>query len=220
MNVVELRRVTKRGSSLRNLHLELGRGEVRALSVLAGAEALTVARILALADEFEGEFFLMGTAVHQLSALQRRLIRRRHLGVVLRTDRLIPEVTVRENLELPLTRLVGRRDRDRRIDPILEELGLNELGDFFPRQLSERQVQLAKIARAAVGWPALLVGEELRAGLRRADWERVAGLLQRLRAGGTALALTSLNEAREMEGEAGRRSVEAPVEACALSWAV
>jgi putative ABC transport system ATP-binding protein len=227
MTIIELRGVSDERRSLRNLNCALAPGDVLAISTIAGAEALILARILSLVEEFRGEFFLLGVAVHELSALERRAMRRAHLGVILRSDRLVPELRVRENLELPLTQRTRRADRDSLIDPMLEHLGLEELGDSFPRQLSERQLQLAKIARAAVASPELLVGEEISAGLRPTDWDRVVALLRRLRRGGAVVALTSLAEARQVAGASGRPVSPTPpsrspgsISPYAVSWAL
>jgi putative ABC transport system ATP-binding protein len=225
MTIIELRGVSDERHSLRNLDCALGRGDVLAISTMAGAEALILARILSLVEEFRGEFFLLGVAVHKLCAVARRVMRRAHLGVILRSDRLVPELTVRENLELPLTQRTRRADRDSLIDPVLEHLGLEELGESFPRQLSDRQLQLAKIARASVASPDLLVGEEISAGLRPSDWDRVVALLRRLRGEGAAVALTSIAEAREVAGGSGRPTSPPPtsrssesISPYALSW--
>jgi putative ABC transport system ATP-binding protein len=216
MKVIDLRSLSKESSSIQNLDLELRRGEVVSLRAAAGAEAPRLARILSLDEHgWAGEFFLLGAAIHDLDTAARREIRRASLGVVLCEERLIPELTVFENLELPLTLRTRRAERDAVIDPILELLDVSELRDCYPRALSRRETQLVRIARAVVGGPAALIADDLSSALRPTDWARVNLVLRGLLSRGTAIAVTRTEEFHALVGTSGlpRRGLDRlPVE--------
>jgi len=204
MKVIDLRSLSVESTSIQNLDLELRRGEVVSLRAAAGAQAPRLARILSLDEHgWAGEFFLLGAAVHDLDTAARREIRRASLGVVLGEERLIPELTVFENLELPLTLRTRRAERDAVIDPILELLDLSELRDCHPRALSRRETQLVRIARAVVGGPAGLIADDLSSALRPADWARVTLVLRGLLSRGTAIAVTRTAEFQALSGTSG-----------------
>lgn len=199
MSVIELRSIGIDGASLQGLDLTVERGEVIGLGSTPGNDGDRLARILALEQEpWTGEYYLMGTPVHELDSTYRRELRHAHLGVVLSDDRLVPELTIFENLEVPLTRRTRLRDREALIAPVMADLDLEDFRDCFPRALSRRETQLVKIARALVGSPAAIIADDLSSCLRSPDWARVAELLRSAAARGTALLVVNRSELRAL----------------------
>ena len=198
--VIELRGIGREGSTLQNFSLQIDHGSLTGLGGIAGGNAVRLARILALEDEqWTGEFFLRGVAVRELDPWQRRDLRRRALGVVLADERLVPELTVFENLEVPLTSTTPRRERDALISPLLAELEMEEYRDCYPRSLSRRESHLVKIARALVSSPTAVIADDLSSCLRPADWGRVCDLLRAASARGAAVVVVSRAEQRALE---------------------
>lgn len=199
MNAIELRSIGMDGTSLQGFDLTVEPGEVISLAATAGNDSGRLARILALQDDrWSGEFHLLGTPVHDLDSTRRRELCRTHLGVVLSDDHLVPELTILENLEVPLTRRTRVRDREAMIMPVMAELELEDFRDCFPRALSRRETQLVKIARALVGWPAAIIADDLSSCLRSPDWARVSELLRAAAARGCALLVVSRSELRAL----------------------
>jgi len=142
--------------------LSIGYGEVVVVRGKSGVGKTTLAKIAALLSKpDQGKIYFLGQDVTVASEGKRSLIRLNHIGYIDQHFKLLPEITVLENVELPLT-LAGlpRAERRRRAIKILEELGLGDKVDRYPDELSGGERQRVAIARALVKEPTLIVGDE------------------------------------------------------------
>jgi putative ABC transport system ATP-binding protein len=147
---------------LQGLSLTVGRGEFVAIMGPSVSGKTTLLNCIAGIDTpDEGEVTLAGTPVDYRSERSRTMLRRRDIGIVFQFFNLIPTLTVRENIALPL-QISGRiRDENNeRIDALLSRVGLDARRDHLPHQLSGGEMQLVSIARALVHEPALLLADE------------------------------------------------------------
>tara|TARA_R110000787_G_scaffold20445_16_gene60758 strand:- start:8 stop:805 length:798 start_codon:yes stop_codon:yes gene_type:complete len=153
---------TERIPVLQDLSLEVGAGEMVAIMGPSGSGKTTLLNCIAAIDApDDGVVELAGAPVDFKSERARTLLRRRDVGIVFQFFNLLPTLSVRENVALPL-RIAGRLrgDVDAQIDALLERVGLRERGNHLPHQLSGGEMQLVSIARALVHKPALLLADE------------------------------------------------------------
>ena len=151
-----------------------------------------------------GDILVEGQSLTGMSEDERTLFRRRHIGFVFQSFNLIPTLTVRDNLLLPLE-LAGRLDNGDRTDmaDMLEELGMAQRMDFYPDKLSTGEQQRVAIARALIHKPAIILADEPTGNLDHDTGQEVLNLLDRLvrRAGRTMIMVT---HSREVIGLADR----------------
>jgi putative ABC transport system ATP-binding protein len=139
-----------------------------------------------------GHYRLAGTDVSDLGAYQRALIRNREIGFVFQAFNLIGNLTVAENVGLPLSyRDVEPGERDERVMAVLTRVGMESRARHFPGQLSGGQQQRAAIARALVGEPSLLLADEPTGNLDSENGETVMDLLRGLHAGGATICMVT-----------------------------
>lgn len=147
---------------LRNLSLEVKRGELVAIMGPSGSGKTTLLNCIAAIDTPDsGQVELAGVPIDYTSERARTLLRRREIGIVFQFFNLLPTLSVRENIALPL-RIAGksRGSSGDRVDELLDRVGLNERRNHLPHQLSGGEMQLVSIARALVHRPALLLADE------------------------------------------------------------
>lgn len=147
---------------LEGLSIEVGDGEMVAIMGPSGSGKTTLLNCIAAIDAPDsGTVALAGEAVDYGSESARTLVRRHKIGIVFQFFNLIPTLSVRENIALPL-QIAGRRGRDEtaRIDGLIERVGLERRRNHLPHQLSGGEMQLVSIARALVHRPALLLADE------------------------------------------------------------
>jgi len=179
--------------ALSDIHLEIRRGEYIAISGPSGCGKSTLLSILGLLDSpTGGSYSLNGTPVQDLATPQRARIRNREIGFIFQSFNLIGDLTVYENVELPLTyRGMRAAERKERSLQALERVGMGHRAKHLPSQLSGGQQQRVAVARALVGEPNVLLADEPTGNLDSRNGEAVMELLRDLhRAGATICMVT------------------------------
>ncbi|HEY7681525.1 MAG TPA: ABC transporter ATP-binding protein [Gemmatimonadales bacterium] len=179
--------------ALSEIHLEIRRGEYVAIAGPSGCGKTTLLSLLGLLDTpTEGQYLLDGKPVARLSPSDRARIRNREIGFIFQAFNLIGDLTVYENVELPLTyRGMGPTDRKQRVLAALEKVGMAHRVKHFPSQLSGGQQQRVAVARAVAGEPLILLADEPTGNLDSTNGEAVMELLRELhRAGATICMVT------------------------------
>jgi len=179
--------------ALAGIHMELRRGEYVSISGPSGCGKSTLLAILGLLDTpTDGKFLLNGRPVHDLKMSERARIRNREIGFIFQAFNLIRDLTVYENVELPLTyRGMPSSERKQKVHHALERVGMSHRVKHYPSQLSGGQQQRVAVARALAGEPAILLADEPTGNLDSANGEAVMELLRDLhRAGATICMVT------------------------------
>jgi putative ABC transport system ATP-binding protein len=182
--------------ALSDIHLEIKKGEYVAISGPSGCGKSTLLSILGLLDSpTSGSYRLNDTTVQDLGAPQRARIRNREIGFIFQSFNLIGDLSVYENVELPLTyRGMRAAERKERAMKALERVGMGHRAKHLPSQLSGGQQQRVAVARALVGEPSILLADEPTGNLDSRNGEAVMELLRDLhRAGSTICMVTHDN---------------------------
>jgi putative ABC transport system ATP-binding protein len=179
--------------ALANVHLELKAGEYLAIAGPSGCGKTTLLSILGLLDSpSDGTYLLDGKPVSGLSASDRARIRNREIGFVFQAFNLIGDLTVKENVELPLTyRGMPSAERSKRVQEALEKVGMSHRMSHYPSQLSGGQQQRVAVARAIAGSPLILLADEPTGNLDSTNGEQVMGLLQELHREGATIVMVT-----------------------------
>ena len=179
--------------ALDNINLEIRNGEYVAIAGPSGCGKSTLLSILGLLDTpSDGQYALKGEPVAKLTLSQRARVRNREIGFIFQSFNLIGDLTVYENVELPLTyRGMKAADRKKRVTDALERVGMGHRAKHLPSQLSGGQQQRVAVARAVAGEPAILLADEPTGNLDSKNGEAVMDLLAELhRAGATICMVT------------------------------
>ena len=179
--------------ALSNVHLKIHPGEFVAIEGPSGCGKTTLLSILGLLDSpTHGEYRLVGEPVQSLTPAQRAHIRNREIGFIFQAFNLIGDLTVYENVELPLTyRSMPQAERKKRVMEALERVGMAHRTNHYPAQLSGGQQQRVAVARAIAGSPSVLLADEPTGNLDSTNGEAVMELLRELhRAGATLIMVT------------------------------
>ena len=179
--------------ALADVHLEIREGEYVAINGPSGCGKTTLLSILGLLDTpSDGSYLLEDKPVANLTPAERARIRNRRIGFVFQAFNLIGDLTVAENVELPLTyRGMSGSERTKRVQQALEKVGMSHRAKHYPVQLSGGQQQRVAVARAVVGDPAILLADEPTGNLDSTNGEAVMELLRALhRAGATVCMVT------------------------------
>ncbi len=179
--------------ALEDVHLEIKQGEYLAVSGPSGCGKTTLLSILGLLDSpSEGTYLLGGEHVADLTAGQRAKIRNRQIGFIFQAFNLIGDLTVAENVELPLTyRGMPGDERKKRVLDALEKVGMSHRMKHYPSQLSGGQQQRVAVARAVVGDPLILLADEPTGNLDSKNGEQVMELLRDLHRAGATLCMVT-----------------------------
>lgn len=179
--------------ALANIHLTVGKGEYIAIAGPSGGGKTTLLSILGLLDTpTSGEYMLAGNPVENLSPAQRAHIRNREIGFIFQAFNLIGDLTVYENVELPLTyRNMPPGERKERVMDSLERVGMAHRQKHYPSQLSGGQQQRVAVARAIGGEPSVLLADEPTGNLDSVNGEAVMNLLAELHAGGATICMVT-----------------------------
>jgi putative ABC transport system ATP-binding protein len=179
--------------ALEEVHLEIQAGEYLAIAGPSGCGKTTLLSILGLLDApSDGNYELGGKEVARLSAAERAQIRNRQIGFIFQAFNLIGDLTVYENVELPLTyRKLPAAERKRRVESALERVGMTHRMRHFPSQLSGGQQQRVAVARAVGGEPLILLADEPTGNLDSVNGEQVMDLLQELHKGGSTICMVT-----------------------------
>jgi putative ABC transport system ATP-binding protein len=179
--------------ALADVHLEIRKGEYVAINGPSGCGKTTLLSILGLLDSpSDGTYLLEDKPVANLSPVERARIRNRRIGFVFQAFNLIGDLTVAENVELPLTyRGMSQTERTKRVQEALENVGMMHRARHFPAQLSGGQQQRVAVARAVVGDPAILLADEPTGNLDSSNGEAVMELLRSLNRGGATICMVT-----------------------------
>jgi putative ABC transport system ATP-binding protein len=179
--------------ALSGIHLEIMRGEYVSIAGPSGCGKSTLLAILGLLDSPSGgEYTLNGQPVANLKLGERARIRNREIGFIFQAFNLIGDLTVYENVELPLTyRGMGSAERKKRVHEALERVGMGHRVKHYPSQLSGGQQQRVAVARALVGSPSILLADEPTGNLDSANGESVMELMRELHRGGATICMVT-----------------------------
>ena len=180
-------------TALNKVDLQIAKGEIVAVMGPSGCGKSTLLNILGLLDNpTTGEFYFNGNEVSRLSERNRTNLRKGNIGFVFQSFNLIDELTVFENVELPLLYMkVSASERKRRVDEVLERMKMIHRKKHFPQQLSGGQQQRVAIARAVVPKPVLILADEPTGNLDSANGEEVMNLLTELNKDGTTIVMVT-----------------------------
>ncbi|MCY4596746.1 MAG: ABC transporter ATP-binding protein [Bryobacterales bacterium] len=179
--------------ALAGVDLKIRKGEYVAISGPSGCGKSTLLSILGLLDTpTEGAYLLNGESVEDLKAKQRARIRNRQIGFIFQAFNLIGDLTVFENVELPLTyRGMAGSERKKRVEEALERVGMVHRMKHYPSQLSGGQQQRVAVARALGGDPSVLLADEPTGNLDSKNGEAVMELLRGVHGGGATICMVT-----------------------------
>ena len=181
---------------LRRIHLDVEAGEFISIMGPSGSGKSTLLGILGMLDgEWGGEYWFGDEAVHGMKPKDRARLNKQNVGFVFQSYHLLDDLTVYENLELPLSyRNVPRKERQSMVAETLDRFHIVAKKDLFPDQLSGGQQQLVAVARAVIGRPRVILADEPTGNLHSSQGERVMDLLAGLNAEGTTIIQVTHNE--------------------------
>jgi putative ABC transport system ATP-binding protein len=179
--------------ALAGIHLEINRGDYISISGPSGCGKSTLLAILGLLDTpSDGKYVLNQTPVELLKMRDRARIRNREIGFIFQAFNLIGDLTVYENVELPLTyRNMPSRERKMHVLEALERVGMSHRMKHYPSQLSGGQQQRVAVARALVGQPSILLADEPTGNLDSGNGEAVMELLHDLHRSGATICMVT-----------------------------
>ena len=180
-------------TAVNNLNLEVEKGEFVAIMGPSGCGKTTLLNILGLLDTpTEGRYLLNGTDVSTMNEKERTCLRRGKVGFVFQSFNLIDELTVYENIELPLTYMkIKASERKERVTEIMRRMEISHRAKHFPHQLSGGQQQRVAIARAVVSNPDLILADEPTGNLDSKNGKEVMNILTELNQAGTTIVMVT-----------------------------
>ncbi len=190
-----------------NLSLEVDKGEFVAIMGPSGCGKTTLLNILGLLDApTSGKYFLNGEDVSTLNERARTFLRRGKVGFIFQSFNLIDELTVYENIELPITYMkIAPARRKEMVNDIMERMAISHRANHFPHQLSGGQQQRVAIARAVVLNPELILADEPTGNLDSKNGVEVMKILTELNDGGTTVVMVTHNL---RDAEYARRTID------------
>jgi putative ABC transport system ATP-binding protein len=188
---------------LRQITLDIREGDFVTVMGPSGAGKSTLLGILGMYDgEWSGRYHLHGQEVHGLKPRQRIELNKRHVGFVFQKYHLLDDLTVYENLDIPLSyRDVPRKERQAIVAETLDRFGIVAKKDLYPSQLSGGQQQLVGVARAVIAKPKLLLADEPTGNLHSGQAREIMELFQRLNEEGTTIVQVTHSEANAAFGK-------------------
>lgn len=200
-NIIEIEDLTKvfytdeiETHALSGIHLNINRGEYVAMSGPSGCGKSTLLSIIGLLDTpTNGRYTLNGKEVANLNFADRSRIRNQEIGFIFQSFNLIGDLTVAENVELPLTYRTGMpsAERKRRVQESLERVNMAHRMRHYPAQLSGGQQQRVAVARALAGSPSILLADEPTGNLDSKNGEAVMTLLRQLHQEGATICMVT-----------------------------
>jgi putative ABC transport system ATP-binding protein len=180
---------------LRQIRLEVSRGEFITFMGPSGAGKSTLLSILGLFDgDFEGHYRFNGIPIHALKSKERAALNKEHIGFVFQQFHLLDDLTIAENLELPLSyRDLKKSERQSLVADTLDRFGIVAKKDLFPAQLSGGQQQLVAVARAIIAKPSLLLADEPTGNLHTDHGREIMELFKQLNQDGTTILQVTHN---------------------------
>jgi len=189
--------------ALSGVSFEIRHGEYVSISGPSGCGKSTLLAILGLLDSpTSGTYELRGEPVAQLNHAQRSRVRNREIGFIFQSFNLIGDLTVWENIELPLTyRGLTKEERRERVDEALTKVGMTARAKHYPAQLSGGQQQRVAVARALGGRPSILLADEPTGNLDSKNGDAVMALLRELHAEGATICLVTHDERHSRDAQ-------------------
>ena len=181
---------------LRDINVDIAEGEFVSIMGPSGAGKSSLLHILGMHDHgWSGEYFLNETSVHHLKAKERATLRNELIGFVFQQYHLLDDLTVYENLEIPLSyRKVNRSERESIVADTLDRFQIVGKKDLYPGQLSGGQQQLVGVARAIISNPKLLLADEPTGNLHSSQGEEIMNLFKKLNAEGMTIVQVTHSE--------------------------
>lgn len=190
-------------TALNKVNFTVEEGEFVSIMGPSGCGKSTLLNILGMLDNpTDGEYHFLGQEVSRYGERQRANLRKSNIGFVFQSFNLIDELTVYENVELPLLYLgVSGADRKRRVEEVLEQMAIMHRRNHFPQQLSGGQQQRVAVARAVVANPKLILADEPTGNLDSAHGEEVMKIMTGLHEAGTTIVMVTHSPAYAEYGE-------------------
>ncbi len=187
---------------LRRINLEIREGEFLTVMGPSGAGKSSLLNVLALLDDqWLGEYWLKDEPVHKMNRKQRAEIAKRHVGMVFQSYHLLDDLTVQENIDLPLSyKNMPRNERQGMVADTLDRFQIVGKKDLYPSQLSGGQQQLVGIARAVIHRPALLLADEPTGNLHSSQAKEIMELFKQLNDQGTTIVQVTHSESNAAFG--------------------
>ena len=188
---------------LRRVNAEIKQGDFVSIMGPSGAGKSTLLHILGMHDSaWTGEYWLHDDPIHQLSAKDRMRLQKQHIGFVFQSYHLLDNLTVYENIELPLSyRDVRKSERQSIVADVLDRFGIVAKKDLYPGQLSGGQQQLVGVARAVVANPSVILADEPTGNLHSSQGQEIMELFKRLNGQGTTIVQVTHSEANAAYGD-------------------
>lgn len=187
---------------LRRVNLDIREGEFITVMGPSGAGKSSLLNVLALLDDqWEGEYWFREQAVHDLKRKQRSELAKKNVGVVFQSYHLLDDLTVQENIDLPLSyKDIPRHQRQSLVADTLDRFQIVAKKDLYPSQLSGGQQQLVGVARAVIHKPALLLADEPTGNLHSGQAKEIMELFRELNQQGTTIVQVTHSEANAAYG--------------------
>jgi ABC-type lipoprotein export system ATPase subunit len=187
---------------LRRINLDIAEGDFITVMGPSGAGKSTLLSIIGMLDDaWTGEYYLLGHLVHKLDRKKRADLNRQYIGFVFQSYHLLDNLTVYENLDVPLSyRNIGRSQRASMVAEVLDRFQIVGKKDLYPSQLSGGQQQLVGVARAVVGNPKLILADEPTGNLHSSQAKEIMELFKKLNEQGTTIIQVTHSEANAAYG--------------------
>jgi putative ABC transport system ATP-binding protein len=187
---------------LRQITLDIHAGEFVSIMGPSGAGKSTLLHILGMHDHaWTGEYAFLDQPVHRLNAKQRAQLHKQHIGFVFQSYHLLDDLTVYENLDVPLSyRDIPRKDRQSLVADTLDRFNIVGKKDLYPNQLSGGQQQLVAVARAVIAGPKVILADEPTGNLHSAQGQEIMELFKRLNDEGTTIIQVTHSDANAAYG--------------------
>jgi putative ABC transport system ATP-binding protein len=180
-------------TALNDININIAKGEFVSIMGPSGCGKSTLLNIIGLLDNFDsGEYHFLDHEVSKYKERQMAQLRKKNIGFIFQSFNLIDELSVFENVELPLLyQKVPTRERKQRVERVLEKMNIITRRDHMPQQLSGGQQQRVAVARAVVGEPAMILADEPTGNLDSTNGEEVMNLLTQLNGEGTTVIMVT-----------------------------
>ena len=181
---------------LRRIDLDVNEGDFLTIMGPSGSGKSTLLNIIGMLDSgWAGEYYLVENAIHKLNHKQRIELNKKYIGFVFQSYHLLDDLTVAENLDVPLSyRNVKRDERASIVAAVLDKFQMVGKKDLYPRQLSGGQQQLVGVARAVIAKPKLILADEPTGNLHSTQAKEIMELFQKLNEGGTTVVQVTHSE--------------------------
>jgi len=188
---------------LRRINLDIKDGEFITVMGPSGSGKSTLMSIIGMLDDsWKGEYLMLDNAVNKIDRKQRYDLNRKYIGFVFQSYHLLDNLTVYENLDVPLSyRNISRNQRASMVAEILDRFQIVGKKDLFPNQLSGGQQQLVGVARAVVGNPKLILADEPTGNLHSSQAKEIMELFKKLNDQGTTIIQVTHSEANAEYGD-------------------